>query len=148
MNRSFGPWSTAIATGANPELNTFWKRRLAMLPLLGQTASRVSRRTILLLGVLAALGLAIPTLKWAGHFPIGNAAAQGAGDEANSGGGARAAAFAGAGEDADVRSEKKKAAADAVPEYLPRPTKEEEKFLATLARRIDVDFSDVPLDEC
>ncbi len=81
MNRSFGPWSTAISTGANPELNTFWKRRLAMLPLLGQTASRASRRTLLLLAVLAAGALAIPTLKWAGQVPVGDAVVKGAGDD-------------------------------------------------------------------
>jgi hypothetical protein len=64
MNRSFGPWSTAMDTGAHPELSTFWKRRLAMLPLLGQTASRVSRRAVLTLVVLAVVALLLPTLHW------------------------------------------------------------------------------------
>jgi hypothetical protein len=67
MNHSFGPWSTAIGTGANPELNTFWKRRLAMLPMLGQTASRVSRRAVLTLVVLAVIALLLPTLRWVNH---------------------------------------------------------------------------------
>ena len=80
MNRSFGPWSTAVGTGANPELNTFWKRRLAMLPLLGQTASRISRRSLLLLCALGIAVLAIPTLKWAAHSPFGSPAAHGAAD--------------------------------------------------------------------
>jgi hypothetical protein len=67
VNNSFGPWSTALGTGAHPELSTFWKRRLAMLPMLGQTASRVSRRALLALVVLAAVALLLPTLHWVSH---------------------------------------------------------------------------------
>jgi len=26
MNPSFGPWATAVATGANQQLDTFWKK--------------------------------------------------------------------------------------------------------------------------
>jgi len=146
MSRSFGPWSTAISTGANHELNTFWKRRLAMLPMLGQTASRVSRQTVLFLGVLAAIGLAIPTLKWAGHAPFGNPVAQGAGDGGEPAGPGNASAR-GAGVER-LGAEAKTSKLAAVPEYFPRPTKEEEKFLETLGQRIDVEFLDLPLEEC
>jgi hypothetical protein len=148
MNRSFGPWSTAIATGANPELNTFWKRRLAMLPMLSQAASRVHRRTVLLLGVLAAIGLAIPTLKWAGHSPFGNAPAQDAAGANESGATGNVLATAAGDDPARDRSVARNAKSDDVPEYLPRPTKEEEKILATLGKRIDIDFNEVPLEEC
>ncbi|MGE5191701.1 MAG: hypothetical protein ACM3U2_04310 [Deltaproteobacteria bacterium] len=147
MNRSFGPWSTAIGTGVRPELNTFWKRRMAMLPLVGQTASRASRRTVLFVGVLAAVGLAIPTLKWAGHGPLGTLAAQGTGDIGDSAGPGKAAAIA-AGGDQAARGGAKSSSRDGVPEYLPRPTKEEETVLETLGQRIDVDFIDLPLEEC
>jgi hypothetical protein len=146
VNPSFGPWSTAISTGAHPELNTFWKRRLAMLPMLGQTASRVRRRTVLLLGALAVAGLAIPTLKWTGHDPFGSPVAHGAGGHGDPGGDSAAAPAA-------PRGAKPGAAADArgtsrPAEYLPRPTEEEEKFLETLGKKIDVDFLDMPLEEC
>jgi hypothetical protein len=145
VNRSFGPWSTAIGTGVNPELNTFWKRRLAMLPMLGQTASRVSRRTVLLLGALAVIGLAIPTLKWAGHDPFGNPVAHGAGSPGDSGGGSapataenRDSAGSGAVAPNAVRAA----------EFLPRPTQQEERILAALEKPIAVQFVDSPLEDC
>ena len=145
MNHSFGPWSTAIGTGAHPELNTFWKRRLAMLPMLGQTASRVSRRTVLLLGALAVVALAIPTLTWAGHDPFGNPVAHGAGpgdSSADSAAAPIASRGAKAGAAADAWGTEKPA------EYFPRPTEEEEKVQETLGRKIDVEFVDLPLEEC
>src|SRR5438132_2682227 len=70
MNSSFGPWSTAINTGAHPQLDTFWKRRMAMLPALSQTASRVGRRTILFVVVVAVLALALPTFKRATQLAL------------------------------------------------------------------------------
>jgi hypothetical protein len=116
--------------------------------MLSQAASRVHRRTVLLLGVLAAIGLAIPTLKWSGHSPFGNVAGQGTavpGDSGATGSGLVAAA----GDDpARDRSVAGNAKSDDVPEYLPRPTKEEENILATLGKRIDIDFNEVPLEEC
>jgi hypothetical protein len=145
MNRSFGPWSTAIGTGAHPELNTFWKRRLAMLPMLGQTASRVSRRVVLLLGLLAVAALAVPTLRWTGHNPFGTPVAQGAGDPGGTSGGSTAAPAAprGARPDGDASDPKSKVA-----EYLPRPTTEEERILAILERPLTVEFRDFTLEDC
>src|SRR5262245_52705329 len=64
MNHSFGPWSTAISTGAHAELSRFRKRRMTMLPELSRSASRLSRRVLLLIGVAAAVMLALPTLYW------------------------------------------------------------------------------------
>jgi hypothetical protein len=145
MSRSFGPWSTAIGTGAHPELNTFWKRRLAMLPMLGQTASRVSRRTVLLLGALAVVALAIPTLKWAGHDPLAGALAKGAAGPGDSSGGTAAASA----ENRDKPGASETTSnAFRTAEYLPRPSEEEQKFLEILAKKIDVDFLELPLEEC
>ena len=117
-----------------------------MLPMLGQTASRINRRTVLLLAVLAAFALAIPTLKWAGGGPLGTVAAQGAPD-------ANAAAdpdiVAAAAPDRDKPSSKGVVAgAGGTAEYLPRPTKDEERILAALEEPLTVEFRDVALEEC
>jgi len=146
MNRSFGPWSTAIGTGAHPELNTFWKRRLAMLPMLGQTASRVSRRTVLVLGLLAVAGLAVPTLKWAGHDPFGGPVAHGAGSPRDPDGDSAAGPAAPHGAKSGAAAEARDTSRAA--EFLPRPTEEEEKVLQAMGQKIDVDFLEVPLEEC
>jgi hypothetical protein len=61
---SFGPWSTSIGTGTDQQLSTFWKRRLAMLPTVTQSASRVTRRAVAFLAVLALIALALPMLRW------------------------------------------------------------------------------------
>src|SRR5438105_2374787 len=70
MNPSFGPWATAAATGANPQLNTFGKRRLAMLSSLKESSSHLTGRAVLVLSCLAIGALAIPTLKWASGGPL------------------------------------------------------------------------------
>jgi hypothetical protein len=127
MKSSFGPWSTAIGTGAPQQLNTFWKRRLAMLPALNQTASRTTRRMVLVVGFLAAIALALPTLKWVAH---GNSAGS-------------LVVVAEAGEPESVG----KAAAPVTVEFLPRPTKDEERILKALATPIDVEFLDLPLED-
>src|SRR5262245_13466604 len=64
MNDSFGPWSTAMSTGADVQLSTFWKRRMTMLPELSRSASRTSRRALLLIALAAAALLTLPTLYW------------------------------------------------------------------------------------
>jgi hypothetical protein len=127
MKSSFGPWSTAIDTGAPQQLDTFWKRRLAMLPALNQTASRTTRRTVLVVAILAAIALALPTLKWAGH-----------GDSPGS--------LVVVVEAAEAEATGK-AAAPVTVEFLPRPTKDEERILKALATPIDVEFRDTPLED-
>lgn len=62
MNASFGPWSTAITTGANHQLSTFWKRRLTMLASIHSLPSRAARRTWILLALAATLALMWPTI--------------------------------------------------------------------------------------
>src|SRR5690348_7948819 len=64
MNTFFGPWSTAITTGNPQQLDTFWKRRMAMLPSLARSASRFTWRNVLSIGTLAVAVLTFPTLKW------------------------------------------------------------------------------------
>jgi hypothetical protein len=145
MSKSFGPWSTAMNTGARQELNTFWKRRLAMLPTLSQSGTRATRRALVVLGLLAIGALALPTLK---RSTQAQALAQATGSTAD------VAEPNEAGKSESTQRPKKPAseskARDAAPvvEYLPRPTKAEERILKALATPVDVDFRNVPLEEC
>ena len=61
MTKPYGPWATAINTGRNPQLSSFWRQRLTMLVPASQTSPVLSRRN--LLGLIAAAGLvyALPT---------------------------------------------------------------------------------------
>src|SRR5688500_487505 len=58
MTPPFGPWSTAIGGGAQPRLDTFWRRRMARLAGL-RHGGGPTRRDLLRLG---AAGLALGTL--------------------------------------------------------------------------------------
>lgn len=63
MHRPFGPWATLINAGRNPQLSTFWKRRLGMLLCVSGARRDLSRRQVLLLAAAAlVVGLA-PTLR-------------------------------------------------------------------------------------
>lgn len=62
MTRSFGPWSTAM-NGTTPELGSFWKRRMALLPLVGRSKPYLGRREFLSLGAGGLLAAALPTLR-------------------------------------------------------------------------------------
>jgi hypothetical protein len=141
MNKSFGPWSTAITTGANQQLNTFWKRRLAMLPSLNNTASRAARRTWLFLAVAGALAVALPTAHTVTQPRIASAA------------GASAAAAdlseKGPADSIAQRGEKpadqfKAGKGGGFVEYLPRPTKEE----TALEEPLDFDVIEMPFKDC
>jgi hypothetical protein len=57
MDSSLGPWSTAIHSGSQARLSTFWKRRLVMLPML---AGGATGRHRLAVGLLATLLLGLP----------------------------------------------------------------------------------------
>src|SRR5262245_8124352 len=132
MIESFGPWATAIDTGANPQLSTFWKRRMTMLPFLAHVMPRPSRRTLLLLGTLAAVLGAWPTIRWV--TLSGNAVGSDDG-----------LALAQAPGKAPEGSKGEKAP---IPdEYLPRPSQAEEKILAALGKPTTVDFIDLPLED-
>ena len=62
MNRSFGPWTTAMDSGSGTQLSTFWKKRMTMLPIVRHSPAVVTRRARLLLMATAALALVLPTL--------------------------------------------------------------------------------------
>jgi hypothetical protein len=64
MNYSFGPWTTAMNSGSDAQLSTFWKKRITMLPIVRHSSAVVTRRGRLLLTATAALALVLPTL----HF--------------------------------------------------------------------------------
>jgi hypothetical protein len=139
MKSSFGPWSTAMNTGARQELNTFWKRRLAMLPTLSQSQGRATRRTVVVLGILAIGALAFPLLKKERQsqtlVQVVDSSAVGA--EPGDGGKPHER------QPAEARARR---AARQI-EYLPRPTEAEERVLEALAMPVSVDFHDLPLED-
>jgi SecD/SecF fusion protein len=61
MAHPYGPWATLIDAGQNPQLSTFWRRRLGMLVPTSQASPTLSRRNLLWLGAAAALMLVLPT---------------------------------------------------------------------------------------
>jgi hypothetical protein len=135
MNTSFGPWTTAMNTGADVQLSTFWKRRMAMLPVLCESAPRTSRRLYLLLAVAAAATIALPTLSW------GPAAKLVTADD-------KAAAGQGDKKAGDPAGATKTSATPSMVEYLPRPSKDEQKILDALSKPTTVEFLDLPLEDC
>jgi hypothetical protein len=142
---SFGPWSTAINTGAPQQLDTFWKRRLAMLPSLSRTESRATRRTLVFLGIMAVAALAIPTMKWTTHMQSAGPAGAFADDTQP--------ADAGKGTSGADRREKPGSAgkgrkASMEVEYLPRPSKFEEQVLESLEKPTTVEFVGMALEDC
>ncbi len=65
MYQTYGPWATLIVAGQNPQLSTFWRRRLAMLVHVSRTSRALSRRSVaLLVAVAMSVGL-LPTLRLA-----------------------------------------------------------------------------------
>lgn len=62
MTGSLGPWATEASAGARVHLNTFWKKRLAMLPAVRRSGFRLGGWASLLLLGTAALVWALPTL--------------------------------------------------------------------------------------
>ncbi len=63
MKISFGPWTTAIHSGANPQLSTFWKRRMIMLPILAENRPSLRPRHLLALAMLSALLMIFPLVR-------------------------------------------------------------------------------------
>lgn len=142
MNLSFGPWATAVATGANPQLSTFWKTRLAMLSSLKGSSSRMTRRAVFVLECLAVGALAIPTLQWYTESPFGGLT--------------KPALAASVVLLVDDQSSDKSAEAvepanrepEPVDEYFPRPSAAESKILEALETSVDVEFDQMPLQKC
>lgn len=117
-----------------------------MLPSLNQSESRATRRTLLFLGVVAFTALALPTLKWTTQSQSGGLAVAFADDKAQGADAEKGAAGADR-RDKLARGTKGRDAADEI-EYLPRPTKFEEMVLAALEKPLNVEFLDLPLDDC
>ena len=115
-----------------------------MLPSISQTTSRTTRRTLLLLATMGVAALVLPTMKWVTHGPLAGPAALVAddtkADARNVGGGADRREKPGA------ESKGRDAAVDV--EYLPRPSKFEERVLAALEKPIDIAFLDRGLEDC
>jgi polysaccharide export outer membrane protein len=80
MNQSFGPWSSSLNSGINPQLDTFWIRRLAMLPALNQAPSGRTRIAVIVVAALAVGALALPTIRWVSRLPENERALQLTGD--------------------------------------------------------------------
>jgi hypothetical protein len=58
----YGPWATTFNVGDNPQLSTFWRRRLTMLIPTSQASMALSWRNFLWLGIVAVLTAVAPTL--------------------------------------------------------------------------------------
>ncbi|MEN6406592.1 MAG: hypothetical protein ABFC77_08985 [Thermoguttaceae bacterium] len=65
MANQYGPWATLIDAGGNPQLSSFWRRRLTMLVPTSRTSPVLSRRNLLWLGTAGALASLTPTLRLA-----------------------------------------------------------------------------------
>ena len=61
----YGPWATSIDAGGNPQLSTFWRRRLTKLVPTSQTSPTLSRRNLLCLSAAAVLVMIVPTVRLA-----------------------------------------------------------------------------------
>jgi preprotein translocase subunit SecD len=62
MRRGYGVWTSSLDVCGNPQLSTFWRRRLQMLVPVSQTSPVLSRRSLLWLGAAMLLTLLPPTL--------------------------------------------------------------------------------------
>jgi hypothetical protein len=144
MNESFGPWSTAMTTGTQPQLNTFWKRRLALLSSLKQSKMRITNRAALALVILAIGGLAMPTWKPAIDEVLAGQAEKPKSGGISSGEGAASGAVApvGAGAKGDEAVE------DEIVEYFPRPSAAEQRILVALEMSVNAEFQARPLVDC
>jgi hypothetical protein len=79
MTNPYGPWATLIDAGRNPQLSTFWRQRLGMLVPASRTSPVLAWRHLLGLGTIAALMLALPTVRASRSMAEEKIAAQGDG---------------------------------------------------------------------
>lgn len=63
MGSQYGPWATLMNAGGNPQLSTFWRRRLTMLAPTSQTSSTLSWRNLLCLVTAGTLMIGLPTFR-------------------------------------------------------------------------------------
>jgi hypothetical protein len=60
MNASFGPWATAMPSGSNLRLSTFWRQRMTRLASSAQRDPSSGRPAMTVLAILAAVLVPIP----------------------------------------------------------------------------------------
>lgn len=65
MFNRYGPWATMIDLGGNPQLSTFWRRRLTKLVSASQANVVLSRGNLLCLAAAALLLMVMPTVRFA-----------------------------------------------------------------------------------
>ncbi len=117
-----------------------------MLPSLSRSGPGISRRIALSLCLLGAAVFSLPNLKLGAEPPptdprgVAHAGANEP-DESD--------AKAGSAQDSERSTAALPRQTDSSPtEYFPRPTKEEEKIIKALETPIDVEFADLPLEDC
>jgi hypothetical protein len=116
----YGPWATALDTEPGARLSTFWQRRMAMLPILNRTASRLSTRARVCLAASAVAALASP-LAYVSRTPAARA---------------------------DDTATATTASTNPTAEFFPPLTKSEEKILAELEKQTAVlQFDETPLQD-
>jgi hypothetical protein len=65
MQNQYGPWTTSLSAGGNPQLSAFWRRRLTMLVPASRTPQSLSSRNVLWLTAAAVLMILLPTVRFA-----------------------------------------------------------------------------------
>ena len=134
--------AAAASAAGHPQLSTFWKRRLAMLPSLNRAALRPSGRALAVVVVLGLAVLSVPTLRLASVL-LGSPPADGPAE-----GGAESSVASAAVDNATAQPVGGKDVVDErAPEFLPRPSKQEERIEKALEKPVDVNFADTPLEE-
>lgn len=135
----------AMSAGGHPQLSTFWKRRLAMLPSLSHSALRPSRRALLTVALLGLAALSVPTVRLVSGLSAappgegGNGVADSAGTAFSDW-----LAFADGGEKRAAGDTER---GDGAPEFLPRPSKDEERIVQALEKPTTVDFQETALED-
>src|SRR5262245_15217763 len=57
-------------SGVHPHLNSFWRKRLAMLPALNQAPGGRTRIAVVVVAAVVVAALAVPTIRWATQHPV------------------------------------------------------------------------------
>ena len=70
MKPTFGPWASAMDSGVHPHLNSFWKKRLALLPALNQAPGGRTRIAVVVVAAVVVAALAVPTIRWATQHSV------------------------------------------------------------------------------
>jgi hypothetical protein len=108
--------------------------------------SRATRHTILVLGSLGMSSLALATLNWAAVADVIGACGPGVSIAVELPQTAKAGPPTERTEKAVTRTAARKA--QVAVEYLPRPSQEEERIMEALATPVEVEFIDLPLEDC